>query len=105
MAASTSANASAACSCVGSMAIEGCIFANGISLPFFAASCSSASERSSTAIPGAPRQRVLSRPDAHDEVGALEGLGPLGLLGRGPGQAQVLLDRALAGAALLRLAV
>ena len=58
MAASTSANASAACSCVGSMAIEGCIFANGISFPFFAASWRSERDISSTAIPGTPRQRV-----------------------------------------------
>ncbi len=65
MADSTSAKASAAASCVGSLAIDGCIAANGISLRSRAALVRSAVDPSSTASPGAPRQRVsrnLARP-------------------------------------------
>ena len=58
MADSTSAKASAAISWVGSLAIEGCMAANGISLRSRAALVSSAVDISSTASPGAPRQRV-----------------------------------------------
>ena len=53
----TSANASAASSCDGSSAIEGCIRSKGISRFCFKATANSAAEAGGRASPGAPRQR------------------------------------------------
>src|SRR5256885_473755 len=86
------------------MAIEGCMRAKGISLLRRAASCSNASDISSTASPGGPlqraqgirrKQRVLAGTGAQNEVLALEDLVALGLLGSCLGEAQIVLQRAL----------
>ena len=59
-ASATSAKASADCSWVGSLAIEGCICSKVTSVPFSAARRTSAAEKGEKSCPPAPRQRVSS---------------------------------------------